>query len=205
MKTLKVFLGTVALSALGLGAAVAHDPNNPGNSGGLVGDDFYATAFLSGQGGRFSDFSGNTSWDAGIGIGGGITVGRGFEGVFGTDAAIRTEVEFSVGTGELQNFSSDFRYQTYFANAWWDLDCSICDGGLTPYLGGGLGYGQIRSDDAGLEGGGFSYQLGGGFNYPLDDNIHLGVGYRYLATEYEAPSIEDFDGHRVDGRIGLSF
>ncbi|MGF1455410.1 MAG: outer membrane protein [Alphaproteobacteria bacterium] len=193
-----------ALAAFGFAAAPAgaHDPQS---NGGLVGDDFYATAFVSGQYGMFGADNDDIYYRGGKGFGGGISVGRGFENAFGSGLALRTELEGSIGLGELGAFDADYRYQTYFGNVWWDLDCAICEGRMTPYFGGGLGYGRINSDDAGIEGGGFSYQVGAGFNYRINEDVFLGLGYRYLGTNYEAGSAEDFEGHRLDGRVGIPF
>lgn len=81
------------------------------------------------------------------------------------------------------------------ANIWYDINVGQK---WVPYIGGGVGWARTKADGAfrttftdfggAFSGGGtfdreesgFAWQLGFGLNYPIQDNVRLGLGYRYF-------------------------
>jgi opacity protein-like surface antigen len=77
-------------------------------------------------------------------------------------------------------------------NVWWDIDLG---GDLTPYIGGGVGWGESKLDGTYVTGvvpafkftdDGFAWQLGAGVNWQIAPNVAIGVGYRYFV----APNVD---------------
>lgn len=65
-------------------------------------------------------------------------------------------------------------------NAWWDI---LNGSPLTPYLGGGIGYGMGHCASPGIvknDINGVAYQAGGGVIFDIDPNVSLDFGYRYF-------------------------
>lgn len=86
----------------------------------------------------------------------------------------------------------DYDHSTFsvMANAWYDFDV----GGVSPYVGGGIGWADTDLDGAYIGGSipaislsddGFAWQLGAGVNFGISPNMKLGVGYRY----FEGPEV----------------
>ena len=84
-------------------------------------------------------------------------------------------------------------------------------GGISPYLGGGLGVGFVNVDvdsisgvslDASDSETGFAYQVGGGLMWGLTDDVALDLGYRYRGV-----MVDDYDqsltSHNV--LLGINF
>jgi OmpA-OmpF porin, OOP family len=81
------------------------------------------------------------------------------------------------------------------ANVWYDFNV----GGVTPYIGGGIGWAQTEVEGNYLVTGpgapgavpfsfddnGFAWQVGAGVNFDIAPNMKLGVGYRY----FEGPEV----------------
>ena len=79
--------------------------------------------------------------------------------------------------GTMSNFA-------VMANVWYDIDVGQK---WVPYLGGGAGWDRARFDGVfvgstafSVERNGFAFQVGGGINYPIQDGVSLGIGYRYF-------------------------
>jgi opacity protein-like surface antigen len=84
-------------------------------------------------------------------------------------------------------------------------------GGISPYLGGGIGVGFVNVDVDAVEGigldasgdeTGLAYQLGGGLMWNLHDNVALDLGYRWrgvMLDDYD----DDLNSHNV--LLGLNF
>lgn len=105
------------------------------------------------------------------------------------------------------------------ANAWYDFH-DILPHGITPYVGGGLGFAQVKlsgnldsiklnEKDATT----FAWQLGAGVSYPVTQSMKLFVDYRYFAADsvhlklspgfHGGDVTGDFDGHNV--LLGVRF
>jgi opacity protein-like surface antigen len=70
------------------------------------------------------------------------------------------------------------------ANVWYDIDVGQK---WVPYVGGGAGWDRAHLDGVfvgstafSVERSGFAFQLGAGLNYPIQDGVSLGIGYRYF-------------------------
>ena len=66
---------------------------------------------------------------------------------------------------------------------------------VTPYIGGGAGFAQIRFDESDITDKDtvFAYQIGAGIGYHIDSESILDIGYRYFAT-----SDPEFDGAEAE-------
>jgi opacity protein-like surface antigen len=97
--------------------------------------------------------------------------------------------------GPISGHSSTF---ALLANVWYDINIGQK---WVPYIGGGAGWGRSTFDGAlaqtfgtrlssntfHVENSGFVFQLGAGVNYPIQDGVNLGIGYRY----FRGPSIKN--------------
>lgn len=73
----------------------------------------------------------------------------------------------------------ELEVQTVLVNLWYDIQLN---GPITPYIGGGIGYGHAGLDfSSGLsdDDGGFAYQLGVGARYAFNERWNLDVSYRF--------------------------
>lgn len=84
------------------------------------------------------------------------------------------------GEGSIESY-------TILANLWYDLD-QVSVNGITPYIGGGIGFGSVNSNiqyeefptfDFEGEDHDFAYQLGAGVNWAVSSNMSVELGYRY--------------------------
>ena len=72
------------------------------------------------------------------------------------------------------------------ANAWYDLEI----GGLSPYVGGGIGWARSQADGSYGNGvpvfnwqeSGFAWQLGAGVNFNIAPQTTMGIGYRFFQS-----------------------
>jgi opacity protein-like surface antigen len=156
----------------------------------VVPSGFYATFFAGG-----SWASGKTTIQEDIGPGivldtdldGGFIIG----GAIGTTLHqnLRGEIEFSYIQADVDSFigiplpddaSATSAGYNLLANLWYDFDTN---GGFTPYIGGGVGFGktEVNSDgvDDNVTASGLLYQLGAGVKVDVAKNIALDLGYRY--------------------------
>jgi opacity protein-like surface antigen len=122
----------------------------------------------------------------------GFTIG----GAIGTHLApgLRSELELSYARSALDNFntqndgvhspaSGHLDQGFLLANIWKDFDLGM----VTPYIGGGIGFGLAKFDHADFDGNrasndtgyGFAGQIGVGARMALSDNISLDLGYRF--------------------------
>lgn len=96
---------------------------------------------------------------------------------------------FGSGSGPIDANLSNF---ALLANVWYDINVGMK---FAPYLGGGVGWDRAEFDGIFVGGGpqfhfensGFAYQLGGGLNYPIQDGVNIGFGYRF----FRGPSIKN--------------
>ena len=170
-------------------------------------NDLYVSLFVGGvwtpefRGEYFGDYIDVTT-DVGYALG--IAVGT---KVFD---ALRLEVElsgtsnsmsevFASWNGVVQDdFDGSVSALYLLGSAWYDIDLG---GGITPYLGGGLGVGFVKADfeqwgDWELDGAGLAFQLGAGVQVDVADGIALDLGYRFKAVP--GLTVEDHLGSPID-------
>jgi opacity protein-like surface antigen len=171
------------------------------------------------------DISGEVSLDTDTGwLAGGVL------GYKWGDTGLRSEIELSYSQANLDgfdvNFDSDFHSSdtgfdadfdgdvavTYlFGNLWYGFGDMLSMGGISPYIGGGLGMGFVSIDIDAIEGidldassdeTGFAYQLGGGLMWAVTDNVALDLGYRYRGV-----SLDDYDQSLTSQNVflGMNF
>lgn len=140
------------------------------------------------------------------------------------DSGLRSELEVSYSQANLDGFDIDFDDSgipdldgddvdfdgdvsvTYImGNLWYDFGGMMDMGGISPYIGGGLGVGFANYDVDAIEGvdvdadgseTGFAYQLGGGLLWNVSDSFALDLGYRWRGVtlaDYE----DDLNSHNV--------
>ena len=96
------------------------------------------------------------------------------------------------------------------ANALFDIPARD---GVTPYIGGGIGYADVSAREAVMEDGGFAkddervmaYQVRAGIAFALVPNTELTLGYRYFATRDFNLATDDgvrFDLEELNAHIG---
>ncbi|WP_185805713.1 outer membrane protein [Chlorobium phaeovibrioides] len=70
---------------------------------------------------------------------------------------------------------------SFMANGYADFKM---DGGISPYLMGGLGFATVDVSDSSVSADvtPFAWQLGAGVGVPATDNITVDLGYRYFST-----------------------
>jgi opacity protein-like surface antigen len=176
------------------------------------------------------DVSGNVSLDTDTGF----LIG-GVLGYKWGDTGLRTELELSYSQANLDGFDIDWDNKpdpmyhdplpdgddldfdgdvsvTYiFGNLWYDFGHVFDMGGITPYLGGGLGVGFVNVDVDSIDGidfaasgseTGFAYQLGGGLMWNIADNVALDLGYRYRGV-----ALDDYDQSLTSQNVllGINF
>ncbi|MFG1463633.1 outer membrane beta-barrel protein [Xanthobacter sp. DSM 24535] len=104
---------------------------------------------------------------------------------------------------------------TALASAYWDI---ATWNGLTPYVGGGLGFGIVALErDPFLSVGGistqswqFAWELAAGVSWALAPSLNLDFGYRYIAIDMPSTSasagiiaLQDLNTHQF--RIGVRY
>lgn len=113
--------------------------------------------------------------------------------------------------GDDLDFDGDVSVTYIFGNLWYGFGHMMDMGGISPYIGGGLGVGFVNLDvdaisgvslDASDSETGFAYQAGGGLMWNVHDNVALDLGYRYRGV-----ILEDYDqsltSHNV--LLGMNF
>ena len=121
------------------------------------------------------------------GWGGSVAAGLSFQYPKGK---IRTELEYNKKADLEDSFTewgdkATMKIQSLMLNTYYDIDTGTK---FTPYIGGGIGYAQIKIHDAywnecygeDIKGTNFSWQLGAGVSYLATDNISFDIGYRYI-------------------------
>lgn len=149
------------------------------------------------------NFDNGYSVDAAVGVnlGGGLSV----EGQLGYLNADLTDATY--GASE---FDADGSASAIYAmaNAWYGIDL----GGITPFIGGGVGIANLTLDSqydspfdgASFEDSGVTYaaQLGAGVSLNVTDNMALTARYRYLMTG--DVDFTDGDGDTVTGHLATN-
>jgi opacity protein-like surface antigen len=111
------------------------------------------------------------------------------------------------------DFDGDVSVTYIFGNLWYGFGDVLNMGGISPYVGGGLGVGFVNVDVDSIEGvgldasgdeTGFAYQLGGGLMWSLTDNVALDLGYRWrgvMLDDYD----EDLNSNNVLLGLNVGF
>jgi opacity protein-like surface antigen len=185
----------LATSALALIAGSSGQANADGFYVSILGGANFMQDNSGAQGGGLSGTSYKFDPDTGFVIGGavGLHLDKWLKG---------TRIEFEASYrhndvgGSWTNFSVPFFNSSgpvsatmsnfaVMANVWYDIDVGQK---WVPYLGGGAGWDQARFNGVfvgstasfNVERNGFAFQVGGGINYPIQDGVNLGIGYRYF-------------------------
>ena len=231
-KTLTSLILTGAAFSLLVGTALAADiaPEPVPALGGLYVGAFGGATWFTENGTEFTftdpspDVTGEVSLDTDAGwLVGGVL------GYNWADTGLRTELELSYSQANLDGFDIDWDNNfngpdgddldfdgdvsvTYiFGNLWYGFGNMMNMGGLSPYIGGGLGVGFVNVDVDAIEDveinasgdeTGFAYQLGAGLMWNVSDNVALDLGYRFRGV-----ALDDYDealtSHNV--LLGLNF
>lgn len=103
---------------------------------------------------------------------------------------VRSDLTVEYNKGSFSGAGSqDFTSYGFMLNGYFDLGTYV---GITPYVGGGVGYMNSGWDDYtdglgvtynGVSDWRFAYQLSAGLAYNLTRNLKLDVGYRYLKLD----------------------
>ena len=109
-------------------------------------------------------------------------VGWALGGAFGVgfDSGLRLENELVYRQTSPRTSGGDLWALAWMLNVWWDARNSSP---ITPYFGGGFGFGRGHVASPGLidnSGSGIAYQAGGGLDCKIDQRLSLDVGYRYF-------------------------
>ncbi len=184
----------------------------------------YADTASANAGAAFTDISRNTGFDVGV------VAGYAFGSRFGMFSP-RLEAEYGYLSNNVDNLSNSngtVAGTTTGASADGEINASYglvnllldipLGYGLTPFIGGGVGYANVRLDNVtatsiGTGGAGFTpgqvafddedtsfaYSLTAGVSYDISRNVTLEVAYRYL--DFTNVQIQDANGNRTDDNI----
>ena len=187
--------------ALGLPLAAQAQPIQGLYIGGGIGGNYLQGTDIAG-----SDFGGtNSSADFHWGWAGVLSLGWGFGN------GLRAEIEGSYRQNEVSDISfagipgltekGNAKSWGAMANVLYDFKLGSSLGGVTPYIGGGLGYVWQEYDKVGIrigdntldfngDGGAFAYQAILGAAYPIDQvpGLAITAEYRFLGTVSQSMS-----------------
>lgn len=155
--------------------------------------------------------------------GGALAIGYDFAPQF--NIPVRAELEYgaygelskTIDLGEGDSFKASAGFQTFLANAYWDI---YEWNGFTPYVGVGLGAAFLKtegkassegvtvaqSDDTDTV---LAGQVGLGFSYAFTDSISADLGYRFLMMDssdtffYNGVKLEAKDNYVHQFMLGL--
>lgn len=219
MKTCRKLAGGVAAVGMALSGVAAAQPPIP-YVGILGGAEFLRDADNTGSGVTLtSQFK--TGYNVGLVAGEDLGNNWRFEGEFDyrrsdldklrvTDA---TALGLGAYNGATASAAGHVRVMDLMANGWYDFPLG---GGLTPYIGGGLGVANIKLTDVGVEGqpafvndsGNFlAYQLGAGVGYDITASTTVSLDYRYFGAAnptFTAVDGTSFDSEASGNNVDLS-
>ncbi|MGI9412305.1 MAG: outer membrane protein [Hyphomicrobiales bacterium] len=182
----KSALAGVCIAALG-GAAAAADADpapsyEPQRSGGLyVRGDF---------GVSFNDTDGGFGSEEALAAGGGI--GYRFNEMFRADVTFDAAIDYGFGSG-VDSYG-------VLANLYIDIPTSL---GIQPYLGGGIGWGEV--DGSGISDDGLSFAAAAGFAFDLSSDMAIDVGYKWRYTDISDGGVDYWIDHMIRAGIRYSF
>lgn len=128
-----------------------------------------AGAALQGEFNTTPKIKGKTGWT------GDLAVGRQIDDHFRAEGElIYSEADRKMDTGQIKVTAG-------LLNGLYDFDTGTS---FRPYVGAGLGIGQVKLDGGAIHGDdtGFAYQLLTGVAYPINERLSAQVGYRYLGV-----------------------
>ncbi len=139
--------------------------------------------------------------DAGYRIGGAVGRSMGAVRVEGEAFYGKADYDASLVAGTLGRFedSNDLEQWGVLLNTWYDF---AWEGGMTPYVGGGLGY--YRSEAKRSAGGenvndGAMWQVGAGMSFGIGRTMMIDAGYRFMRGFSKLK--DDLQGFRYDKPI----
>jgi opacity protein-like surface antigen len=157
----------------------------------IGGLNFVRNQNLTGADASGAGLAGSADLATGYALGG--AVGARFLEHFRAELAISysdTSVDNFSLQGEPSTAKGGLSLLAIMANGYVDFDFGI---GVRPYLGAGIGWGEIEFDARNRSGPGqsevsdtdsvFAWNVMAGAAVPLSDVVELSLGYRYLATE----------------------
>lgn len=122
-----------------------------------------------------------------VGAAAGVSIGNGFR-VEGEGILTNNDMD---GIEELGIDSIDASSAAAFVNVLYDFPM----GGMTPYVGAGIGYGSttLDADGESEHDQGSVWQIKAGVSYPVNDTLTLDFGYRYMEMASWETSVTDVD------------
>lgn len=124
---------------------------------------------------------------------GGIGIGYRWSDLLRTDVTVDYTGEYDLSGGV------DAEAYTVLANAY--VDFNLGPAWFKPYIGAGIGYGDVefsgRSDDDG-----FAYAGYAGLSFDVSPRTELDVGYRYRSISIGGP---DFEDHAIRAGVRWGF
>lgn len=125
----------------------------------------------------------------------GFAVGAAAGVVLGGGLRLEGEALFSSndlgGIEELDVDNVELNHMAAFANLIYDFQV----GGVTPYVGAGIGYGSTTFDVDGesIHDEDTAWQIKAGASFPVNDTLTIDVGYRYISMAAWEESFDDVD------------
>jgi OOP family OmpA-OmpF porin len=203
-----IFAATAAVTLLGVAMpAAAADWYAQINAGMTVSTEADASISFTSSDDDAENFeeSGEGDIDNGFAVGAaaGAALGGGF----------RAEGEFLFSSNDLGGFEDldvdnvEMNHAAFFANVLYDFQM----GGVTPYVGAGVGYGSITFDIDGdsVHDEDTVWQIKAGATFPVNDTLTIDVGYRYInmaawENDFDVDLDEEDDAAGA-GVLGLEF
>lgn len=193
-----IFAASAAIALMGAMPAAAADWYAQVNAGMSVDTQADATATV-----------GSASASADGDLDNGFVVGAAAGAHLGNGLRLEGEALYSSndlgGIDELDVDDVEVNHMGLFANVLYDFQM---DGGFTPYIGAGVGFGSITFDVDGdsIHDEGTAWQIKAGVSYPVNDTLTLDVGYRYLNMASFEETFEDVEiDEDTTADIGLEF
>jgi len=165
----------------GAAAAADFDPAPAAHDGG----SWYIRGDL---GISFSDADNQPNSEEAFAVGGGI--GYRFSEMFRADVTFDGAFDYGFGNG-VDSYG-------VLANVYIDFPLNLP---VTPYIGGGVGWGEV--DGNGFKDDGVSFAGMAGFSFGLSSNLDIDLGYKLRYTDLNAGGVDYWIDHMV--RAGLRF
>ena len=135
--------------------------------------------------------------------------GYGFNTEIGTKLTegLRAELEYSYRHHKIDKingapFSANQESHAIMANAYYDIGTGTA---ISPYIGGGIGYGGLKDHSDFYDG--FAYQGMAGLNYRIRNDLVAYTGYKYFSiVNPKDKGIEiNYDTHNVEAGLRFEF
>lgn len=197
-----IFAATAAVALLGAMPAAAADWYAQINAGMTVATEADARISFVSEDDDAENFdeSGEGDIDNGfvVGAAAGVALGGG----------LRAEGEFVFSSNDLGGIEDldvdevEMNHAAFFANVLYDFQM----GGVTPYVGAGVGYGSVTFDIDGdsVHDEDTVWQIKAGATFPVNDTLTIDVGYRYMTmATWENEFNVDFDEEDDEAGAGV--